>query len=306
MILVIGGTGRLGRLVVDDLVTRDEVRVLARRATASAARMPRSVQLVDGDVRDPATVAAAAQGVSCIVIASHGVESRERDGLKAVDELGSRAVGAAARRAECGIVLMSMVGAGPHAAMPLARTKWAAENEIRESGAPWTIVRATAFAQTWAMILTESAGRSGRPGIIGAGETVHRFIDARDVASVVARAATDLSLRGRTLQLCGPDELTVSQLAVLVKQANSWTGPPRHLPVPLARTIAASLAPFRADLARKLSLAIAMNDPDSADALDTEMPSWVATRAISVETMGDASTATGPEPARPTARSRPR
>ena len=275
MILVVGGTGRLGRLVVDDLATRDEVRVLARRATASAARMPRSVQLVDGDIRDPATVAAAAQGVSCIVIASHGVESRERDGLKAVDELGSRAVGAAARRVECGIVLMSMVGAGPHAAMPLARTMWAAENEIRESGAPWTIVRATAFAQTWAMILTESAGRSGRPGIIGAGETVHRFVDARDVASVVARAATDPSVRGRTLQL--------------VQQANSWPGRPRHLPVPVARIIAASLAPFRADLARKLSLAIAMNDPDSADPLSADLPSWVATRAISVETMGDAS-----------------
>ena len=262
MILVVGGTGRLGRLVVEDLAGRqEEVRVLARHATASVPLLSRSVHLVDGDIRDPATVTAAAAGVSCIVVASHGVESRERHGLETVDELGSRAVVSAAQRVGCSIVLVSIVGAAPDATLPLARTKWAAEQVVRASSVPWTIVRAAAFAQTWAMILTLSAGRSGRPGIIGAGEAAHRFVDVRDVAAVVTRAATDDALRGRILQVCGPDELTVSQLANLVQQANSWHGSPRHLPVPVARMIAASLALFRADLARKVSLGIAMNEP---------------------------------------------
>ena len=84
MILVVGGTGRLGRLVVESLAARQEVRVLARHAAASMPSMPYSVEPVDGDVRDPATVIGAADGVSCIVVASHGVESRERDGLDTV------------------------------------------------------------------------------------------------------------------------------------------------------------------------------------------------------------------------------
>ena len=211
-------------------------------------------------------------------------------GLETVDELGSRAVASAARSVECSIVLMSIVGAAPDAALPLARTKWAAEQVIRESGVAWTIVRTAAFAQTWAMILGLSAGRSGRPGIIGAGETAHRFVDVRDVASVVARAAWDDSLRGRILQVCGPDELTVSQLAALVQQANSWHRPPRRLPVPLARMIAASVAPFRADLARRVSLGIAMNDPQPTDGPDADVPSWLTTRPITIETVRAAST----------------
>ncbi|GAA1967138.1 SDR family oxidoreductase [Microbacterium deminutum] len=289
MILVVGGTGRLGRLVVEDLAVGSDVRVLARHATASVPLLSRSVHLVDGDIRDPATVTAAAHGVSCIVVASHGVESRERNGLATVDELGSRAVVSAAQRVGCSIVLVSSVGAAPDAALPLARTKWSAEQVVRGSGVPWTIVRATAFAQTWAMILSRSAGRSGRPAIIGGGEAAHRFVDVRDVAAVVARVATDDSLRGRILQVCGPEGLTVSQLAVLVQQANSWHGSPRYLPVPLARMIAASLALFRADLARKVSLGIAMNDPQPADGLDADVPSWIESHPITLETMGAAS-----------------
>ena len=291
MILVVGGTGRLGRLVVESLAARQEVRVLARHAAASMPSMPYSVEPVDGDVRDPATVIGAADGVSCIVVASHGVESRERDGLDTVDELGSRAVVSAALRVGCSIVLVSTVGAAPDATLPLARTKWAAEQVIRESGVPWTIVRAAAFAQTWAMILTLSAGRSGRPVIIGPGDAVHRFVDVRDVAAVVARAATDVSLRGRILEVSGPDALSVGHLAAMVKEANSWVGAPRHLPLPLARASARYLALFRADLARRVSIGIAMNDPQPADSRGADVPSWIVTHPISTETMLAASRA---------------
>ena len=291
MILVVGGSGRLGRLVVQELRARNEVRVLSRHATATVSSMPGRSDHVDGDVRDPVVVTAAAHGASCIVVASHGVESRERHGLVSVDTNGSRAVVAAARRVGCSIVLVSIVGAGPDVSLPLARAKWAAEQVIRASDVPWTIVRSAAFAQTWAMILTLSAGRTGRPGVIGPGVAAHRFVDVRDVAGVVARAATDESLRGRTIQVAGPDELTVSQLAAMVQQANSWTGAPRHLPVLVARAIAPGLAVFRPDLARRLSMGIAMNNPQPPDGPGAVVPSWVVTRPITPETMGAASRA---------------
>ena len=291
MILIVGGSGRLGRLVVEDLATRHHVRVLAPHATATLPALSANAELVDGDIRDLATVAVAAEDVSCIVVASHGVESRERDGLETIDELGARAVAAAAKRVGASIVLVSVVGAAPDAALPLARTKFAAEQRIQQSGVPWTIVRCAAFAQTWAMIFTQSAGRSGRPGIIGPGEAVHRYVDVRDIASVVARAATDVSLRGHVIQVSGPDPLTASQLAAMVQQANGWTGRPRHLPLPLARAIAAMLAPFRPDLARKLWLGIAMSDPQPADEPGMDVPSWLLTRPITLETIRLASNA---------------
>lgn len=285
MILVVGGSGRLGRLVVEALAAQRDVRVLARHASAAASVPDARIELVDGDVRDSDAVIAAAAGASCIVVASHGVESRERDGLESVDVLGARSVAAAATRNQCAIVLLSAVGAAPGAAHPLARTKWAAEQIVRECSMPWTIVRAAAFAQTWAMILTLSAGRSGRPGLIGAGTALHRFVDVRDVADVVVRAATDDALRGRILEVCGPDALSASQLAELVRAANAWQGSPRHLPVALARTVAGGLTPFRPDLARQLVLGIAMNEPQPPARSDADVPSWLVTRPITTETM---------------------
>ena len=199
--------------------------------------------------------------------------------------LGARAVAAAATRNACSIVLVSAVGAAPDAAQPLARTKWAAEQIVTESGVPWTIVRSASFAQTWAMILTLSAGRSGRPSLIGPGAAIHRFVDVRDVAEVVARGATDDALRGRILEVCGPAGLTASQLARMVQMANSWHGDPRHLPVLVARIIASGLAPFRPDLARRLTLGIAMNRSQPAAGTDAEIPSWLVARPITPETM---------------------
>lgn len=285
MILVVGGSGRLGRLVVEELAQQQDVRVLARRATTTAPSMAARVSLLDADVRDAAAVAAAARGVSCIVIASHGVESRERDGLESVDIDGARAVAAAAKQVRCAVVLTSIVGAAADATLPIARSKWAAEQIVSRSGAPWTIIRSAAFAQTWAMILTLSAGRSGRPSLIGRGQAGHRFVDVRDVAAVVARAATDEGLRGRTLQVSGPDVLTPSQLAAMVQQANAWSGVPRHLPLPIARAIGAGLAPVRPDLARRMALGIAMEEPQPPDDRDVDVPDWITVRRITPATM---------------------
>lgn len=285
MILVVGGTGRLGGLVVEELAGRHAVRVLARRATHAVRTKGDLVVLIDADVRDGSAVAAAARGASCIVVASHGVESRERDGLESVDVDGARAVVAAAREAGCAVVLTSIVGAAPDAVLPLARSKWEAERIVRESGVPWTIIRSAAFAQTWAMILTLSAGRSGRPSMIGSGRAGHRFVDVRDVAAVIARAATDPGLRGRTLQISGPEVLTPWQLAAMVQQANDWTGTPRHLPLPVARAVGAVLSPFRPDLARRIALGIAMDEPQPLDPPDVDVPSWLTTRRITTESM---------------------
>jgi uncharacterized protein YbjT (DUF2867 family) len=291
MILVIGGTGRLGRLLVGGLGSEHEVRVLSRHATTADPPMPGAVEVVDGDIRDRAALAQAAEGAACIVMAAHGVESRERGGLASVDELGSRAVAAVARSFGSHIVLVSTAGARADAPLLLDRTKWAAEQVVRESGVPWTIVRAAPYAQTWAMILTMSADRSGRPGIIGSGMTPHHFVDVRDVAAVVTRAVADESLRGRILLVSGPDALTLRQLAAMMQEATSWSGSPRHLPSPLASAIGVVLGVFRPHLARRLTIAASLNDPEPVQDDAADAPSWFVPRTITPDAIAAASDA---------------
>lgn len=291
MILIIGGAGRLGRLLVEGLASQHQVRVFSPHATSARPPMRDGVELVDGDVRDLEAVARAADGATCIVMAAHGVESRERDGAASVDELGSRAVAAAARRFGSAIVLVSGAGAGVDAPLHLDRTKWAAEQLVRESAVPWTIVRAAPYAQTWSMVLTMSADRSGHPGIIGAGTTPHPFVDVRDVADVVMRAVNDESLRGRTLLVSGPEGLTLVELAAMMQEATSWSGSPRHVPMPLAKAIGAVLGVFKPHLARRLEIAASLNRPERAHDDTAEVPGWFVPRTITPETIGAASEA---------------
>ncbi|MFO1426893.1 MAG: NAD(P)H-binding protein [Steroidobacteraceae bacterium] len=69
--LVIGATGRLGRLIVGELHARgDAVRGLARDAARAGAAFPGGVEIAVGDLRDPASLAAALADVSHVVFAA--------------------------------------------------------------------------------------------------------------------------------------------------------------------------------------------------------------------------------------------
>jgi uncharacterized protein YbjT (DUF2867 family) len=70
MILVAGGTSTLGSQVVRLLTERGEnVRVLTRDPTR-AAQLPATVDVITGDLRDPAAVAEAVRGCATVVSAA--------------------------------------------------------------------------------------------------------------------------------------------------------------------------------------------------------------------------------------------
>ena len=92
MILVAGGTGTLGTQLVRLLTERGRpVRVLTRDP-ASAGQLPGTVETLTGDVRDPATVAAAVAGCTTVVSAVHGFAGPGRPSPESVDRDGNRAL----------------------------------------------------------------------------------------------------------------------------------------------------------------------------------------------------------------------
>src|SRR4051812_25261939 len=66
-VLVTGATGRVGRVVVDQLLVAGvPVRALTRRP--AAARLPAGVEVVPGDLTVPESLNAALQGVSAVFL----------------------------------------------------------------------------------------------------------------------------------------------------------------------------------------------------------------------------------------------
>jgi NADH dehydrogenase len=263
VILVAGGTGRLGTLLVDRLVNRKlPVRVLTRQSAHAEHLAGDRVTVVSGDVRDPDSLAAAAAGVDVVVSAVHGFTDPHRTSLAAVDRDGNANLVEAAKGAGADFVLMSTVGAAGDSPIELFRMKHAAEQHAARSGVPTTIVRATAFLELWIDVLHQTATRSGRPLVFGRGRNPINFVSAADVAAILEQAVIDPATRGKTLEIGGPDNLTFDQLAQAVQSAAERTAAPRHIPTVMLHLMANTVGRVKPELGRQARTALAMDRAD--------------------------------------------
>lgn len=284
MILVVGGTGHLGRRVVHQLLGRGhKVRVMARHAEVAGELARAGAQIHPGDVRDPATVTQAMEGVRLCVSAVQGFAGPGDQSPEAVDRDGNRTLVDAARRAGSDVVMMSIVGAAADHRVSLHRMKWAAEEYLRRSGAPWTIVRGTPFAETWADVMREGRNRAGRVLVFGKGGNPISFVLVEDAADAVVHAVEDPGLRGHVIEVGGPESLTLNAFARLVDPHHE----PRHVPRTALRVMAVAARPVNAQLARLAGAAV---DMDTADMTFDPTPSrtaypWLTLRPVTSEAL---------------------
>jgi len=204
-ILVTGGTGTLGRQVVELLHKNgNEVRVLSR-----SPQPPRpGVEYVVGDLSTDVGVDSAVQGVGIIIHCAGGPSG---DGLKA-----RSLVRAASLNGRPHLVFISVVGAGriplrskaDRAMFGYFGSKLAAERVIAQSGLPFTTLRATQFYDLIVLVANQLAKLPVMPSPTG-----FRFqpVDSGEVAARLV----DLALgepAGRVPDLGGPRTYPVADL----------------------------------------------------------------------------------------------
>jgi uncharacterized protein YbjT (DUF2867 family) len=262
VILVAGGTGVLGRRLVQRLVARGlEVRVLSRTGTMPDGDL---VEVVRGDVRDPASLESALRGVDTVVSAVHGFAGHGGVSPADVDRDGNANLIAAAESVGASFILMSIVGAAPDHPMELFRMKFQAEQRVRAARIPWTIVRATSFLETWLMLFEQTARGSGRPLVFGRGTNPINFVSVVDVAALLERVVVDPATRGQTLEIGGPANLAFNDLAAAFQDAAGRTTAPRHIPRPALQAMSILMRPFNAAFARQAEAALVMDKANFA------------------------------------------
>lgn len=213
MILVIGGTGRIGSRVVQQLAALGlPVRVLARRPQAALA-LPAGVEAAAGDLDQPGSLPAAFAGVSSVFLLTTQSPRQEAQ---------ERAAIAAARAA--GVAHVVKVSTGDAATAldsptPVGRAHAAAEAALKASGLSWTILRPSAFMQVALEPLLDGARDSGRL-LLPLGKARVAFIDVDDIARAAVWALTHpQAAANRTLVLTGPEALGLPELARLLSLA---------------------------------------------------------------------------------------
>ena len=261
MILIAGGTGRLGTLLVRRLVKRGlTVRVMTRAPDRARHLAAAHVDIVRGDVRDRGTLdGAVMDGVRTVVSAVHGFAGPDRVSPASIDVRGNINLIDAASRVRADVVMVSVVGAARDSPMELSRAKYQAEQYLRSTGVPWTIIRATAFVETWAMVMGDPLRTTGRLMVFGRGSNPINFVSAIDVAALIEHAVLEPTLRGRTIELGGTRDVTFNEFAKLLDQVIGGHAAVRHVPRPVLRLMGALLGPVNPQLARQARAAVAID-----------------------------------------------
>jgi uncharacterized protein YbjT (DUF2867 family) len=211
MILVVGSTGLLGGEICRRLTLRKQpLRALVRSTSAPAkldALRRAGAELAVGDLKDPASLQAAAQGATAIISTASSTLSRQAgDSIESVDHQGQLNLIEAAKANGIERVLFVSFRDDPEAGSPLAGAKRIVEQALR--ALDYTIIQASWFMEVWLSPALGFDYQNARARIYGSGHAPISWISYHDVAELCVRAINSSAARRRVIEAGGPEPLS--------------------------------------------------------------------------------------------------
>ncbi len=245
-ILVLGGTGFVGRSVCERLVERGAgsglIRVPTRRLTrGSTVRALPTVEVVEANVHDGAQLQKLLLGVDAVVnlvaILHGSTADFERTHLILPQTLATACKAAGVKR----LVHVSALGVAPDAPSNYLRSKTQGEAALQAAGLGLTMLRPSVIFGTEDRFLNVFARLQALAPVMPLAGSSARFqpVWVEDVASAIVRCLDQPASIGQIYECCGPTVYTLSQL---VRLAGRWSGHERpQIPLPEAVGMAQAL-----------------------------------------------------------------
>jgi uncharacterized protein YbjT (DUF2867 family) len=147
-LLIIGGTGTLGRQIVLQALTKGyPIRCMVRNFRKANFLKEWGVELVYGDLTRPETIPPCLKGITAVIDASTS-RANELDSLKKVDWDGKLYLIDAAKAANIKrFIFFSAQNVEQFENIPLMKVKSGIETKLKKSNIPYTIFRLTGFYQ---------------------------------------------------------------------------------------------------------------------------------------------------------------
>jgi NADH dehydrogenase len=243
-VLLTGGTGFVGPKVAHALRARGrDVRALVRRPDRARTLKAWGCELAEGDVTDPASLRAAADGCDAIVHLVAIIQGKPADFdrvmIGGTDNLLAAAKEAGVRR----FVLMSALGTNEEnrELVPYFRAKWAMEQAVAASGVEHVVFRPSfVFGRDGGVLpmFVRQVKWSPLTPVVGEGTIKLQPIWVEDVGEFFAQAVDAPGAAGRTFEIGGPQAVTWNELYARMKKVLDVRRGTVHVPVGLVRTVA--------------------------------------------------------------------
>jgi uncharacterized protein YbjT (DUF2867 family) len=261
MILIVGASGRLGRVVAQRLLVQGKaVRAMSRDPHSLANLRRQGAEVVSGDLRDPANLLQACQGVDQVLAAAHALVGKCDNNPHTVDALGNRQlIDAAKAMGVKHFVFVSVQNASPNSSLEFFRIKYHTEEYLRASGLNFTILRPCAFMELWTDLIGKPIIEQGKITIFGRGNNPINFVSVEDVARIACIAPDDSFTRNQVIEVGGPANLTMNQVAEVFERASGRQAKKRHIPLLMMRVMSILMQLANPALSRQIRAGIYMD-----------------------------------------------
>jgi NADH dehydrogenase len=238
MFLLVGGTGAVGRLVAQQLLQDGkQVRILTRNPATAVDLQRRGAEVFQGDLLQPETIGAALQGVSTLLISVHSFLGLWRSTPEKVDAEGVlRLIDLAAEAGVDHVIYVSVQFSSYDNPVDAFRIKYRVEEHLKASGLSYTILKPNAFMEVWGDMVGKPVIRHGWTVILGRGVNSINFVSVRDVARFVIHSILDKAMRNQVIDIAGPQNLTMNEVAEIYGRAAEISPRIVHIPLALYRS----------------------------------------------------------------------
>jgi uncharacterized protein YbjT (DUF2867 family) len=230
-LLIIGGTGTLGRQIVLQALTKGyQVRCLVRNFRKASFLKEWGVELVYGDLTRPETIPPCLKGITAVIDASTS-RADELNSLKKVDWEGKLYLIEAAKAANVKrFIFFSAQNVEQFNNIPLMKVKNGIELKLKQSGIPYTIFRLTGFYQglieQYAIPILENL-----PIWLTNENTCISYMDTQDIAKFCLRALQIPQTADQTFFLSGLKGWVSSEIINLCEQLAGQQAKVQRIPL---------------------------------------------------------------------------
>jgi uncharacterized protein YbjT (DUF2867 family) len=230
-LLVIGGTGTLGRQIVLQALTKGyQVRCLVRNFRKASFLKEWGAELVYGDLSRPETIPPCLKGITAVIDASTS-RANELEALKKVDWEGKLYLIEASKVANIKkFIFFSAQNVEKFNSIPLMKVKNGIEITLKESSIPYTIFRLTGFYQ--GLIEQYAIPILEKVAIWGTNENNYiSYMDTQDIAKFCLRALQIPQTENQIFFLSGLKGWVSSEIINLCEQLAGQTAKVQRIPL---------------------------------------------------------------------------